>query len=84
MIVQKLMMVRKQVELALNDPRDAAFEAAVQDCREARIQDSKAVKARLKAIDQPRTVLAELTTAVSVFGLVQRAFSLCARVPACL
>jgi hypothetical protein len=65
----RLVQLRERIEQALLDPRDAAFEEVVQHCRDARIQDSKAVKARLKAIDQPRTVLAELAAAVHVASL---------------
>eukprot|EP00051_Salpingoeca_urceolata_P014869 m.189688 g.189688 ORF g.189688 m.189688 type:complete len:856 (+) comp18214_c1_seq1:232-2799(+) len=67
--VRQLLSLRQQLEDALANPDDEWFEKVVAQCREARIQDSRAVRARLKAIDQPRTVLADLRAAVNAATL---------------
>ena len=67
--LKTLVELREKLQQALSDPRDDYFESVVSDCRAARIQDSKTVKARLKAINQPRAVLAELTDALQAATL---------------
>ena len=49
----------------LESTDDDAFESVVASCREARIQDSKAVRARIIQIELPRTVLSELNNCIN-------------------
>jgi len=67
--VKELMVLREELEKALDDPRDEYFERMVHLCREARIAESRMVKERLKAIDEPRSVLAQLNEATTAENL---------------
>jgi len=77
--LKALVHLREKLALAMDDLRDDVFETVVNHCREARINDSRAVKERLKAIDQPRTVLAELATALEAPALVAETLQIALR-----
>ena len=83
--VKELMKLRLRLEEVLGDPRDEVFEHVVSRCREARIQESRMVKERLQAIEQPRNVTAQLKTAIMAHrldaGELQRALSAASNCP---
>ena len=63
--MRTLSALRTQLVAALADSSDERFETVVACCREARIQDSRAVRTRLRAIEQPRVLRVQLQAAMT-------------------